>query len=91
VFLYLTLVHFATDETSFFLAGIFVRVVQEIEAPKHFNVIQFQRSFGELKTQVNKSPLAIGRFALDGYQGEQVFLQGDGIRLVIQIHSAPLR
>jgi hypothetical protein len=69
VIFYLTLIHFATHKAGFFQAGIFVRVIQEIETPKHFNVIQFQRSFGELKTQVDESLLAVGQFAFDGYQG----------------------
>jgi hypothetical protein len=70
----LTFVHFASDETRFFLTGIFVRVVQKIQAPERFNMVQFQRSFSQLKTEVDES-LPFGRhFSVDGEQGEQVLL-----------------
>jgi hypothetical protein len=46
----LTLVHFTSDETRFFLASIFMRVVYEIQPPKHLAMVQLPWSLGELKT-----------------------------------------
>jgi hypothetical protein len=44
------LLSFTSDETRFFLASIFLRVVQEIQPPKHLDMVQLQCSFGKLKT-----------------------------------------
>ena len=87
MFLGLTLINFAAHEACFFLPGLFVRVIQEIQPPKGFDVIQFDCPLSQFKTHVNHSPSLRSHLVLIGQQRQKMFFKRHRIPWVIQIHK----